>query len=280
MQDYFIKNPFSEKADHFGFHFVLFLGSTLFFLLLWGFRLPALCAGCALYLFIITLRRKGQSRRLKQKEANLRRRIGGELAIERLLLQSIEKSHFETALLLSDAKKMTLVRILEEGILCMDQNLPALVAFFPCHPKDTVTATQVAHFQRQCLACGAMRGYLCSPGQLSAPAQTQCQAEPAVLFLGKDAILSLFGNASPATDSQLVMLSRRQKTKLGGSRWWQRIVDPQLAMRYARYALLMITLHFLTAIFTYACAAIGLMLLSAVCRCRQQIKRRPFSETP
>lgn len=269
MQDYFLKSTFSEKADRLGTVFMLFCGSLLFFLLLWGVRLPALTAGLGLFAFIMTLRWAGRERRLKQKENNLRRRIGGELALERLLLQPGERIHLEIALLLSDRYNLQMDRILPEGVVCVHHQQTLLIHYLQCHPSETVRPSQVAHLQRLARVHSLSRVILCTPSAPDHAARAQAALSPTVTFVGKETLIRLLGSASPATDSQLVALSHRRKQALGGQKWWRRLFAPHLMSRYLQYAALMASLFFLTGQTVYALPAILLMVFAVICRCKK-----------
>ena len=125
MQEYLQDSRFGRAMDGIGFHFLALFVSFFWFVLLWGLRLPAVTAAMALYVLILLLRRKILDDHLVRKEKALRAAIGGELALERLLLSPAERAHFETAILLSMQYPLVLLRTGEDGTLCGDVDFDA-----------------------------------------------------------------------------------------------------------------------------------------------------------
>ena len=274
MQHYFVKNRLSEQADEWGMHVLLLGGSLLLFIYLWGIRLPAFTAGIALYVFLITLRRTGREKRLRQKESRLRRQLGGELALERLLVQSPERTHFEAALLLSARHHFQLTRITEDGVLCQKGHQTLLIHYLQMHRDDTLTGERVAFFQRLCARHTAHAVWLCVPGKISPQAAQQSELQPPVRLIAREWLIPLFGSAAPATDSQLVMLSRRRKAPMHRRAWLEELLCTDNISRFARFAALMAALLFLTRQQIYGYSAVMMMVLCTLCRCAAVRKQK------
>ena len=209
MQEYLHRTRVSTAMDTLGFHFLAFLLCLGWFIFLWGLRLTAFLAGVALYLMILLLRRKTRDGRLKRRENRLRARIGGEMALERLLMTAPSRAHFEVAMLLSLRWPLTLLRAGDTGVLCAWKGQDALVAFHPS--TDDVTPGDVIALQREATMQHAGRAVLCAPGGVDPKAREQAASPLPVKILSREKLISLFGSAFPATDAQSVALGKRKK---------------------------------------------------------------------
>ncbi|MBE5770002.1 MAG: hypothetical protein E7336_01370 [Clostridiales bacterium] len=267
MQEYLHKTRLSEKMDTLGFHLLALLLSLGFFLLLWGLRLSALSAGFSLYILILLLRRKTRDGRLIRKEKKLRARIGGELALERLLLSPADQAHFEIAMLISLQKPLQLLRSGNEGMLCSQDEEKFFIVFAQLPLSSSLGAEKVLSVQRAAKARGAARALLCAPCKISPEARTQAAGEIPVSFMERDEMIALFGAANPATDGQLVQLGKRRKNHPPARKWLRLIFDPRRAPRYALYSGLLLSMYLLTRLPYYIAPGLICAFLAAFCRC-------------
>ena len=266
MQEYLHRSRLGSILDGAGFHFLALAVSFSWFLLLWGLRLSSIFAGLALYLMILLLRRKVRDDRLARREKQTRAAIGGELALERLLLTQRERAHFETAMLLSLRYPLVLLETSAEGVLCDLKGKKVLIAFLQRHASAAVEADHVLAMQRDVHALHADRGLLCVPCGVSPGAMEQARGSPPVSFLSREELIALFGRVNPATDAQLVALGRRKKAPKP-VRWLRLILDRRRAKRYACYGALLLIMHQFTGFFFYAPAGLLCLGLASACRC-------------
>ena len=196
----------------------------------------------------------------------MRAAIGGELALERLLLTQKEKAHFETAMLLSMRYPLVLLQTGRDGVLCDLKGKKVLIAFLQRHSSTTVDADQVLSMQRGVRLLHADRGLMCVPCGISAKAREQAQAQPPVSFLSREEMIVLFGRANPATDAQLVALGRRKKA-LRPAMLLRLVLDRRRVRRYACYGALLLLMHRFTSFFFYAPAGLLCLSLAAASRC-------------
>ena len=266
MQDYLHHSRLGSILDGIGFHFLAMSVSFLWFLLLWGLRLSSALAGLALYGMILLLRRKVRDDHLARREKQMRAAIGGELALERLLLTQKERAHFETAMLLSMAHPLVLLQTGEEGVLCDLKGQKVLIAFLQRPASAAAEAEHVLTMQQDIQSLRADRGLLCAPCGISAKAREQAQSQPPVSFLSREELIALFGCANPATDAQLVALGRRKKAPRP-FRLMRMVLDRSRAKRYACYGALLLIMHQFTGFFFYAPAGLLCLGLAAACRC-------------
>lgn len=264
MQDYLRRSRLGGFLDGIGFH-VLMLGlCLLWFFLLWGARLPSVSAGLALYGMAVLLRKKARDDLVARKEAQLRCTIGGEMALERLLLSQPERANFEIAMLLSLRHALTLLKTGAEGTLCLRGGRKWLISFLQLPATCAVGPERVLSLQRDMRALGADRGLLCVCGKISQEAREQ--AGNTVSFLPREKLVALLGSANPATDDQLVALGRRKKTP-PPARWLPTVLNPVRARRYAVYGALLLAMYLLTHLLHYALPGLLCLALAAACRC-------------
>lgn len=269
MQEFLQESRFRSLMDDLGFRCLTAALCTGWFILLWGATAPALLSGAALTELVFLLRRKTRDGRLKRKEEKLRRRIGGEMALEQLLMQEPRRAHFETAVLLSQRCPLTLLQSGSDGVLCRLRQEKVLVSFCPLPAFDAVGPREVMALQRAARERGAVRGILCVPCRITPEAQQQAGGEIPVSFLSRETLLSLFGSASPATDEQLVALGKRRRRR-PPVQWLSMIFHPRRAARYAGYGGLLIGMYLLTGLLYYAVPGLICLALAAACQCAKR----------
>ena len=267
MQDYLRQTRLGSLMDGLGFHIFAFLASVGWFLFQWGLTWPSLVSGFALYLMTLSLRKKIRDDHLVRKEKQLRSAIGGELALERLLLSEKSKAHFEIAMLLSMRAPLVLLRADEEGVLCQYQGRRILVAFAPCPPSRAVEAEHVLALQRAAHSMQVGHCLLCAPCEISQRAMEQSFNGPRVFFLSREKLLSLLGSVNPATDEQLVALGKRRRSAAAPKRLFHLILNEGKARRYACYGGLLLIMYQFTHLIYYAAPGLVCVFLAAACRC-------------
>lgn len=274
MQEYLKRSRFGGLADQIGLHLILLIFSFLWFILQWGLCLPALTAGFSLFLLLSFIMRKARDGRLIRREKQLRIRIGGEMALERLLTADPSRAHFEIALLLSMRHPLTMIKTGEEGVLCTLRGEYLLLSFQQCPFSGQITADHVLKLQRAARLHHAARGILCAPCPLSAQAKDQASGEIGVTFYTRDQLIQLLGVINPATDAQLIALGKRKKMRATGRQWLDHILDPRRMPRYALYGALLIGLYLITKLPYYILPGICCLGLAAASRCRKEKRER------
>lgn len=267
MQEYLLKNSFREKMDAIGFCLLVLALCLCWFMLLWGVRLQALIAGFGLWGLCLMLRHKTRDHRLVRKEQKLRRRIGGELLLEKLLFSAPEKAHFEAALHLSLAENLVLERMTGHGVLCKKGEERLLLSFFQAPACTILSARDVLFLQRAALQEKAAALWLCAPCTIDGAAQTQGEKKLPVRFISREQLVHLLGNAAPATDRQLVELGKEKQKHIPFKNVLRIIFQPHKARRYALYGLLLLFLYTLTGLPYYAAPGLICVFLAAVSRC-------------
>lgn len=265
MQEFLQKSSLREAMDEWGFRLGAGALCFLWFFFLWGVTLPSMLSALALWALTLLLRRKTRDGRLKRREKALRRRIGGEMAVERLLLLPPRRAHFETAALLSRHCPLTPLWAGEGGALCRLRDETVLVSLCQRSPSSSVGPDDVLACQRAARTAGAGRGILCAPCGVGAAASLQAEGPVPVSFLSRDTLISLFGRDRPVTDAELVSLGKRKKRRPAG--WLKTVLQPRLAGRYAGYGTLLLAMYLLTGFLYYAAPGLVCLSLAAACRC-------------
>lgn len=267
MQEYLLKNSFREKMDAAGYYLLVLALCCGWFLLLWGVRLQALLAGLGLWGLCLMLRHKTRDHRLAKKEQKLRRRIGGEMLLEKLLFSAPEKAHFEGALHISLAENLMLERMTAWGVLCKKEEKRILLSFFQAPSCETLTARDVLSLQRAALQEEADALWLCVPCAIANDAQAQGEKKLPVRIINREQLIHLLGSAAPATDRQLVELGKERKKPVPFKKVLRIIFQPQKARRYALYGLLLLFLYTLTGLPYYAVPGMICVSFAAISRC-------------
>ena len=267
MEEYFRRTRLSGWMDGLGFHILALILCLGWFILLWGLRIASFTAGIALYRLVLLVRRKTRDGRLKRRENRLRARIGGELALERLMLAAPDRAHFEIAMLLSLRWKLTLLRTGDAGVLCVWKGEKTLVSFL--QTPDAVEPGQVIALQRAAFLAGADKAVLCAPGEVTEKARERAAHPLPVTLLSRESLITLFGSAYPASDAQLVALGRRKKQS-AAQHWLLSALDPRRARRYVCYGGLLLLMYQFTHLFYYAVPGLACVFLAAACRCARK----------
>ncbi|MBR3018850.1 MAG: hypothetical protein IKH57_17500 [Clostridia bacterium] len=269
MQEYLQRSRLGQAMDGLGFHAFTLILSNFWFILLWGLGFPAVVAGAALYVMIVILRKKARDDHVTRKEKQLRATIGGELALERLLLTDPAKAHFEITMLLSMRESLTLIQAGEKGVLCARKGKKWIVSFLQSPQESGVGPGDVLSLQREIRLMNADRGLLCACGKISAEARRQAEHEPPVSFFPREKLIAMLGSANPATDPQLIALGRRRK-KAAPVHWLRLILAPSRGKRYACYGALLLGMYQLNRLLYFGLPGLACVFLAAACRCVRQ----------
>ena len=113
MQKYRLKTPIAAISDRLLRVAVTSVLGVGWFVFLWGLSLPALTAGLALGALLWLCVRQFSRQSTCKREEQMRRMIGGELALARLLLEPPRKAAFQCALWLTPKYPLVMQKALE-----------------------------------------------------------------------------------------------------------------------------------------------------------------------
>ncbi len=270
MEQYLRKGVFSSMMNALGLRVLIALAALMWFVWLWGLSVPSLMAGAALGLLGQMAMTRVRARFAEQREDAARKRLGGEMALEELLLCPLRQAHAQAARLLTMRYPLTLCSVTEEGALCRLGRETLLVACLPRPQDSEASCGDVAALQRACRRQKAERGVLCLTGKCGSRAESYAvTGQVQVRIIHRETMLSLAGEAAPATDEQLLALKERRKRLAAVDSVARRVLHPAKARRYMTYGIGLMVLYVLTGLRYYPIPAALCMGLGAACRCQR-----------
>ena len=269
MQQYLRRGRLSALMDGLGLRAALALAAVGWFVYLWGLTVPALLAGGALAVMGEMALTRGRRQRVARREAALRRRLGGEMMLEEMLLAPRKQAHFQAALLLGLRYPLTMERVTEEGMLCLSGGERLLISCVALPEACEAGQGAVADIQRACRYHGAARGVACVTGRVSEKTVAwAAQGVVPVRIIRRETLAALAGQAHPATDAELVELGKRKK-RLAPGGLMQTALRREKAKTYMLYGLGLTLLYVVTGLWYYPVPGLACLVLSVVCRCRR-----------
>ena len=263
MESYRPKTALASAADHLLRVLLAWAAGVGWFVALWGLCLPALTAGTALGgLFWLCARLLGK-KQVQKKEAVLRQTLGGELALEKLLLASPDEAAFQCVQWL---QARTRLQIAKGGLGTWD-GASVLFRLFAQHPGTEITSQQVSEVIREALQVKTQRLLLCTTAPLSQAAMRVAETEETKLRLvGREELIQLAGACSPATDEDLCRLKQRKPKRRSAREWMKVVLHPSRAKRYFWYGAGLAALTLVTGQRFYPIPAAICLLLFIGCK--------------
>ncbi len=263
MESYRPKTALASAADHLLRVLLAWAAGVGWFVALWGLCLPALTAGTALGgLFWLCARLLGK-KQVQKKEAVLRQTLGGELALEKLLLASPDEAAFQCVQWLQARTRLQI----ESGGLGMWDGETVLFRLFAQHPGTEISSQQVSETIRKACQAQVQRILLCTTAPLSSAACRLAEtAEPSLRLVGREELIQLAGACCPATDEDLCRLKQRKPKRRSAREWMKIILHPSRAKRYFWYGVGLAALTLATGQRFYPIPAAVCLLLFAGCK--------------
>lgn len=263
MESYRPKTALASAADHLLRVLLAWAAGVGWFVALWGLCLPALTAGTALGgLFWLCARLLGK-KQVQKKEAVLRQTLGGELALEKLLLASPDEAAFQCVQWLQARTRLQI----ESGGLGMWDGETVLFRLFAQHPGTEISSQQVSEVIREALQVKTQRLLLCTTAPLSQAAMRVAETEETKLRLvGREELIQLAGACSPATDEDLCRLKQRKPKRRSAREWMKVVLHPSRAKRYFWYGAGLAALTLVTGQRFYPIPAAICLLLFIGCK--------------
>lgn len=263
MESYRPKTALASAADHLLRVLLAWAAGVGWFVALWGLCLPALTAGTALGgLFWLCARLLGK-KQVQKKEAALRQTLGGELALEKLLLASPDEAAFQCVQWLQARTRLEI----ESGGLGMWDGETVLFRLFAQHPGTEISSQQVIETIRKARQAQVQRILLCTSAPLSSAACRLAEtAEPSLRLVGREELIQLAGACCPATDEDLCRLKQRKPKRRSAREWLKIILHPSRAKRYFWYGVGLAALTLATGQRFYPIPAAVCLLLFAGCK--------------
>lgn len=267
MQNYLRKARFSTFVDDLGLRLLLFLAGMGWFIYLWGLGVPAILAGLALGMMGQLALQQFRRRTVDRREEALRRRLGGEMLLEEMLLAPSRQAHFQAAMLLGAEYPLTMERVTEEGMLCFSHGERLLVSCIPLPEGGEMSQGHVLAVQRACRKHGLSRGVACTTGRCSGKVEAwAAEGSIPVRIIRRDTLLRLAGYASPATDEHLIELGKRRKRPAAAG-VGRTILRRDKAKTYMLYGVGLMLMYIVTGLKYYPIPGGVCLVLAVLCRC-------------
>ena len=184
------------------------------FVFLWDFTLPALTAGIALGGLIWLCVRQFGKRITQKREKQLRRIIGGELALQKLLVQSPRHAAFQAALWIAPRYPVVMHKALDWCVTGTLNDQQVMVRLIAQHESLPVNVQQVVECVREAYQRHMDRCLLCLTAPASREALLYASAcDPPITIISRSELINLAGFCSPATDEDLSRIGRNKKTR-------------------------------------------------------------------
>lgn len=270
MKKYRPKTRAANAADALGRALLAAAAGVGWFVWLWGVSLPALAAGLAFGALLWMCARLLGKKRVAKREQQLRRMIGGELALDRLLLMPAKHAAFQAALWVAPRYPLVMHKAVDWCVTGTLNGKPAALRLIAQHESVPVTAQQLVEAARELGERKAESCVLCVTAPLTREAESYLAAAPFEMDIVKREALAAFaGYCSPATDEDLARLRQQKKRRRTLKQWADAALDPSRAKRYLWYGASMGALALLTGQWAYPAPAVACLALYAGCRMRE-----------
>ena len=269
MEKYRPKTLMADLADKMLRILITCMAGIGWFVFLWGLSLPALTAGAALGGLIWLCTRQFGKRITQKREKQMRRMIGGELALAALLLRPPRHAAFQAALWIAPRFPVVMHKAVEWGVTGTLDGKSVLIRLIAQHESLTVNVQQVVECAREIKEKQAERCILCLTAPASKEAVRYAQShDPPITIVSRSELIDLAGLCHPATDEDLRSIGRRQKTRRSAQEWLAVILDASRARRYFWYGMGLSALAVLTGLHFYPLPAAACFMLYAGCKIR------------
>lgn len=270
MQKLRPKTLTAEIADHF-LRILLASGAGIaWFVFLWGLSLPALCAGLALGAMLWLCARQFSKSATQKREVQMRRMIGGELALDRLLLEQPRKAAFQCALWLAPRYPLVMQNVVDWSVIGTLNERKTCIRLIARHKSQQINAQQIVECAREARKRSLDQTLLCLTAPVSSEALSYAAAlDPPMRIIRREELMELAGYAHPATDEDLRLIGRQKKTRRSAQEWLAVVLDASRARTYFWYAAGLWMFALLTGSRYYPFPAAACSLLYAACKFRQ-----------
>lgn len=275
MEKYQQKTPFALMADKLLWRLLVACVGVGWFVFLWGVSLTACAAGLALGCLLWLCLRRFEKMRVQQKEQQMRRDIGGELALDKLLLLPSRHAAFQAAMWLLPKAPLELQKTTKWGVVCKLKEEIVLVRLIAQHKSIPVSVQQVIDARKESIGHKAARCVICLTAPASREAKAYAEAAK-IRLVPREEMIRLAGLCTPATDEDLSALGNRRRGHIGWRRWAEHILAPQRTKHYFLYGLGLAVLYFITGLSYYPIPAVLCLLLCILCRVYKPKREESF----
>ncbi len=200
----------------------------------------------------------------------MRRMIGGELALNRLLLLPPRHAAFQAAIWLMPTAPVQMQKAVDWGVIGTLEGKNVLVRLVAQHESMPVTVQQVIEALKEARGHRAESCLLCLTAPLSKEGAAYAEtANPPIRVIQREELVRLAGLCSPATDEDLSALGRKKRARRSAKEWARIMLDSSRARRYFWYGIGLGALALLTGQWVYPFPAAVCLALFAGCKLRE-----------
>ena len=262
------KNRAASALDRLALVIALLVFCIAYFYALWRAPRESLLAGAALFVLALLALSLLERRTLERRDRLLRERIGGEIALEDLLLMPGDQAAGAVCTLL--AKALTARQTGENTLLYAGESW--LVRCAQCPGGASVSEGDVLAAHRARVQTGSGRCVLACTGGLSPAAIRAAEwVDPPLRLIPGTQLSALFGRMHPATDEEIARHARRRRTPFSFARIRALALSPAKLRRYLLCAFLLLVFYLNTG--SMICLASSVLALVLAMLCRQENRR-------
>ena len=263
------------RIDRLGLCLLLLLVSFAWFYFSFAAVIPAALSAAAMTVLILQTIRLGEKRTLFKRERELRERIGGEMAVDSLLLQTPVSAASNVAAWLTQTLSLSNFVPKEDGVLAQYEKESVFIACVQRHASAATGCDATLAAIRSARRENADICIACSTSDFSQEAVLLVEdLSPKTRLLGRSGLIHMAGMTAPATDEQLRALGKRRRQKFKRSLFQARILDPAKKRRYLFYGAGLSLMYLLTRQLIHLIPALVCLILVALC---QRKPKRRFS---
>lgn len=270
------KTMLANILDHLFRCMIACCAGICWFVYLWGLRLTALTAGLALGGLIWLLLRQFVNMITRKREQQIRRMIGGEMALNRLLLLPPRHAGFQAALWLMPRYPIVMQKAVDWGITGLLNGKEVLVRVLAQHNSLPVSAQQIVETVRELRKLQIKHCLLCLTSAVQQEAVAYAaQAEEEITLIQRQELIELAGLCHPATTEELHSLAAgKKKIRRSKREWLRQILNPSNARKYLCYGITFVILALVTGQAYYPLPAIACLALYVLCKLHISIPSR------
>lgn len=273
MQSFKSQTPLASQTrmagrlNRLGLYMLLALLCCAFFYFLMGHIYPALLAGAALSTLVIYTIRLGEKKTLARRETALRRQIGGEMAVDSLLLQSRRSATSNVTAWLTQVLALDSFQEKANGTIAAHESGRIFITCLQKHPSSKADEDDILCAVRHARREAADICIVCATCDFSAQAAQYAEdLSPRTRLLGRSGLISMAGVAAPADDEQLRTLGKQRRQKFRREVWQARLFDPAKKRRYMLYGVGLSLMYIFTRQVIYIIPALVCLALFGLCR--------------
>jgi len=255
------------RIDRLGLCLLLLLASFAWFYFAFTALLPAALSAVAMTILILQTIRLFEKRTLTKREKALRQRIGGEMAVDSLLLQTPINAASNVAAWLTQTLSLSDFLPKGDGVLAKYGQDSVFISVIQQHASTAAGCDATLAAIRSARRENADICIICSTSDFSQEALLLVEdLSPKTRLLGRSGLIQMAGVTAPATDEQLRSLGKRRKQKFRRSLIQARILDPAKKKRYLFYGAGLSLMYLLTRQLIHLIPALVCLILVALCQ--------------